>query len=97
MLGAVDFTHGAEARLNITVDIGMGAEIRFLRQVVHRGAGLKETFAAVLLDQTSGNFQQGGFARAIAADKADAFIIGQCQFSAFQQRSAAKTQADVFQ
>ena len=63
---------GAEAGLDIG-ERGRGAgEIRLLRQIADRRAGLHEPRAAVGLDQPGGDLEQGRFARAVAADQADA-------------------------
>ncbi len=46
-------------------------EIRFLRKIADRGAGLRETPTGIGLHQPSGNSQEGGFAGAVAADQAN--------------------------
>ena len=63
---------GAEAGLDIGQRRLVVAEVRLLRQIADGGAGLHEAAAAVGLDKAGGNLQQRRFARAVAADQADA-------------------------
>ena len=88
---------GAEAGLDIGQRRGEAAEIRLLRQIADGGARLHEAAAAVGLDQAGGDLQQRRFARAVAADQADALARRHRQFDARQQRRAAEGQRDVFQ
>ena len=49
---------------------GEAGQVRLLRQIADGGAGLGEAAAGIRLDQAGGDTQQGGFARAVAADQA---------------------------
>src|SRR5262249_50549105 len=60
-------------------------------------AGLGETRAPVRLHQPRRNFQQGGFARAIAPHQADAVAFAQAEFRAIQQARAAKGDGDILE
>ena len=67
---------GAEAGLDIGQRRLVLAEVRLLRQIADGGARLHEAAAAVGLDETGGDLQQRRFARAVAADQADALARG---------------------
>ena len=109
VLGAVQaegFQQGADAvgvvaRAEAGFSIGEGGfeagEIRLLRQVAHGGAGLDEALARVLIDQAGGDFQQGGFARAVAADQAQPVAGRDGNIRPAQQRRGAEGEVDVGQ
>ncbi len=87
----------AEPGLDIGQRRGEAGEVRLLRQIADGRAGLHEARAAVGLDQAGGDLQQRRFARAVAADQADALARRHRQLDARQQRRAAEGQRDVFQ
>ncbi len=68
--GLVVIVARSEAGFHIGQRGRHSGKIRLLRQVADGRARLDETFAAVRLDQTGGDFQQRRFARTIAADQA---------------------------
>ena len=72
-------------------------EIRLLRQVAHQGPGLHEDRAAVRFDQSRRDFQQGRFARSIAAHQGHALAGTDRQLRTGEERGAAEGQGDVFE
>ena len=86
-----------QAGLDIGERRGEAREVRLLRQIAHRRAGLHEHRAAVGLDQPGRDLQQRRFARAVAADQGHALAGRDRQLRARQQRRAAEGQRDVFE
>ena len=76
---------------------GEPREIRLLRKVADRGAGLDEAHALVGLDEPTGDLHQRRLARAIAADEASPFTGGYRKVGLFDQRSAAESERDVLE
>ena len=68
------------------LDVGQrrrrAGEIGLLRQIADRSTRLNEACAAVGLDQSRGDLEQGRLARAVAADQADALAGGHRQLDA---------------
>ena len=65
------------ARREAVFDIGQrgrkAGKIRLLRQITHGRTGLHEAAAAVGIDEAGRDLEQRRFARAVAADQANAF------------------------
>ena len=68
--GAIRVVARSQTRLHKGKGILEAAEIRLLGEVANGRARLHEARAAIGLDEAGGDLQQGGFARAVAADKA---------------------------
>ncbi len=94
---AMGVVAGREARLHIRERGGKARQVRFLRQISDGGAGLGETRAAIGFHRSGGDLQECGFARAVAADQADALAFADGKLGAFEQRRAAKGEVDVLQ
>ena len=94
---AMGVVAGRKARLHIGERGGEARQVRFLRQIADGGAGLREACAAIGLHRSGGDLQERGFARAVAADQADALALADRQLRAFQQRRAAEGEVDVLQ
>jgi hypothetical protein len=92
---AVGVIGRAQTLLHIVAHPREAPEVRLLRQVAQRGAGLEPTGAAIRLDEAGGEPQQGGLARAIAADQRQALAFGDGELGTCQQGVAAKGQGDV--
>ena len=50
------------------------SKVRVLRQIFHVNAGLHKTLAAIGINQSGNDFQQGRFAGTIAPDQANAVV-----------------------
>ena len=89
------------ARPKSGCDIGAGAgiagQIGFLRQIPDRCPRLGEPRAGIGLRQPGGDLQQGGFARAVAPDQADAVPGRDPEFRPRQQRRGAESQGNIFE
>ena len=89
------------ARPEVRFDEGGGGretgEVGFLRQVADGDRGLEEACACIEGDHAGGDLQERRLARAIAADKAQAFATADRQLGAFEQRSAPEGQMDVLE
>ena len=94
---AVLVVAGAHAVLHVVERGGETAEVGFLREIADGGAGLDEAGAAVGTHQAGGDFEQGGFAGAVAADQADALAGADADRGAVQQGLGAQGGADVLQ
>jgi hypothetical protein len=75
----------------------MIGEIGLLRQVAHGGAWLHEALAPVGLDEARGDLEQGGFARAVAADEAGALAGGNREVRAHDQGRAAEGESRILE
>ena len=95
--GTVRFVAGSQARLDIGENCFKAGEIGLLRQVAHGRIRLEKTSAAIHFDQSGGDFQQGGFARAVASHKAEPLAWRHRQFRTLQQRLAADGEYHVLQ
>ncbi len=80
---------------HIVHDIGVGGKIRLLRQIAHGGTRLKEARAGIEGDLARGDLQQRGFARAVAADEADALARPHRERCPGEQRHGAEGYGDV--
>ena len=76
---------------------GEAGEIRLLREITDRRAGLCEARAAIGLDKSGSDFQQRRFARAVAPDQADALAFADGNLRALEQRRAAEREMDILQ
>ena len=72
-------------------------QVRLLRQIADRGAGLGKSAAAIRLHQTRGNPQQRGLARAVAPHEAQPIAGGDRQTGAGKYRRGPEAEADVLQ
>ena len=61
VVGAVISVVWSKAGHDKRIDIGKSRKIRFLRKIAHGGVGLKKSRAAVCLDISGRDFQQGRF------------------------------------
>ena len=77
--------------------VGKAREVRLLRQIAHGRARLHEARAAIGLDEPGGDLQQGGLARAVAADEAGPLAGRDGQFGALDQGRAAEGESDVLE
>ena len=79
-------TIGIVGRPQARLDIGQhrfeAGQVGLLRQIGDARAGVGEALAFVGLHQPGGNLQQRRFARAVAADEADALAPGNADFGA---------------
>ena len=85
----------AKARRDIGVGVGKAGKVRLLRQILDRRARLGEAAAAVSLDQSGGDLQERGFARAVAPDNAKPGALFDEQLRPVQQGRGADGEADV--
>ena len=86
---------GVKPRLDIGQGCDEPGQIRLLRQVLDRRAGLSKTLAGIGLDQPGGDAQQRRFAGAVAPDQADPVAGCNGQRRAGKQRRRTEGQADV--
>ena len=89
------------ARSQPRLDVGQGrrrlAEIRLLREVAQRGAGLEEPGPVFRRQRARGDAQQGGLAGAVAAHQGEALAGRHREGGAPQQGGRADREADVLQ
>jgi hypothetical protein len=89
------------ARRKACGDIGKRAgkarKVRLLGEILQSRPRLQEAGAGGLLDASGGDAQKGGFARAVAADEADALTGRNRQFRALEEGRAAECEADIAQ
>ena len=85
----------AETRLHIVHHGGEAREIRLLRQISQRGAGLQPAAALVVVDETGGDLEKRRLARAVAPHQGDPLALGHGKLGAFEHRLAAEGQFDV--
>ena len=97
LAGKVDVVARPEAGFNIGKRRSKAGKIRLLRQITHHGPRLHENGAAVRLDVSGRDLQQGRFARSVAPHKRNPLAGGDGEFHAGQQRCAAEGQCDVFE
>ena len=86
---------GREASPHVIVRRRVMSEIRLLREITDGRAWIDKAAAAIGLDQTRGDFEQSGFARAVAADQAHLFTGRDGQIRGFEQGRAAEGQRNV--
>ncbi len=87
---AIGIVAGAEARHGIGLDGLVAAEIGRLFEIADGRRGVAKNLAALRFGKACRNLHQGRFARAVAADKADAVTGLDLQVRAGQQRRAAE-------
>ena len=80
---------------HIVHDIGVGGKVRLLRQIAHGRTRLKEARAGIEGDLARGDLQQRGFARAVAADEADALARPHRERCPGEQRHGAEGYGNV--
>ena len=97
IVGAVGVVTFAQSCLDIVARGGEARKVRFLRQVTDHRARLREARAVVRLDQAGGDLEQGGFARTVAAHKAQPLARAHGQLRAIQQLRVAEAKLDVLQ
>ena len=95
--GAVRVVLRPQAREHVVERGRVAGEVSFLRQIADACRGVGEALAAVGVDQTGRDLEQGRLARTIAADEADAVARLHRQLSPRQQRRRAEGDVDVFQ
>ena len=88
---------GGQARLDIIAGGGEAFERRFLRQIADGGAGLGEAAAAIGIKQTSSDFEQGGFARAVTPHQGQPFAGAHRQLRPLQQLGVAERNVDILE
>ena len=84
-----------EAGFNIVRRRREAQQVRFLRQVAQRRAGIDETGSAIRLGEGRGNLQERRFARSVAADEAHALPGVDDEINAVEQRRSTETQRDA--
>ncbi len=94
---AVRIVAGAQARRDEGFRGREAGEIRLLREIAHRRAGLQEALTGIGLDQPRRDPQQRRLAGAVAADQRQPFSGSHRQFGAGKQRRAAEGQVDVLE
>ena len=92
---AIGIITRAKARFDISERRRKTGEIRLLRQVAQRRAGLQKARAAICLNPSCCNLHQRRFARAIAPNKANAIACGERQVSALKERRSTKGEANI--
>ena len=83
--------------LDVCLDRPVRAEIRLLRQVAQRDAGVHEAAAAIRLDKPRRDLHERGLARAVTPDDADAVALGHGQAGILQKRRAAEGECHILQ
>ena len=71
------------------------AEVGLLRQIADRRPRRRRPRAAIDLDQSCGDLQQGRFTRTVAPDEAQPLALAQRQIRALEQRRAPEGQMNV--
>ena len=97
MLGAIGIIPGGQPFFDISQHSGIGRQVRLLRQIAHGCARLQKARAGIGFHQTGGDFQQGRFARTVAAHQSHALAKPDSEFRAVKQRSATKGQTGILQ
>ena len=92
---AVRIIRRAEAGLNVIQNGCMGREVRLLREIADRGAGLHPALALVRLDHAGGDLEERRLARAVAPDERHALALGDGEFGIFENGPAAEGEADA--
>ena len=95
--GAVNIIARRKPGQHIGFDGFICRQVRLLRQVAQRGAGLQKALALVRLDHAGRDLEQGRFARTVAADKRDAVGGVDLQAGIAEQRRSAESQRDIGQ
>ncbi len=90
---AVGLVGGAKARHHVGFHRLGRAEIGLLREIADGRARLAEDLAAIGLDDPSGDFQEGRFARAVAPDQRNAIPRQDAEFDMGEKRGAAEGEA----
>ena len=94
---AVGIVAWPKSRLDICQHAWAIAEIRLLGQVPNGGARLHEAPSVEGGEQAGRDLEQGGLARAVAADQADALAGAHGEFGAVEQRSPTEGEMYVLE
>ncbi|MNU91514.1 hypothetical protein D3C71_814040 [compost metagenome] len=92
---AIGIVARTEARFGIGLHGRIAGEIGSLFEITDRCGWMTENFARLRLDHAGRDLHKCRFARAVAADEADAVARFHLQACAVQQRRAAEAQEDV--
>ena len=92
---AVRIIAGGEPGLDESEGRGEAGQVRALRQIADRHAGLDEAAAGIRVDHSSSNLEQRRLARAVAADQTQTLGRADRERGAGEQRRAAEGKADV--
>ena len=90
----LELTVGATRQLDAAV-LRRWIEVDFLRQVSRPRIGMDEALSLVEVEATCGDFQQCGFARAVAANETDTITGTDRELGSGQQRRAAERQVNI--